>query len=218
MELNFTQGELLEVTEENKKIKYISEKIVFHSPAEHVVEFDGQVIQYPLEMQIYHKYDSKQVEEVKTNSTVAVVSIFFADVANAYQGDLFLDSLGINKYLVGYNTTMSLMKEKQKLSNIVRKKLQPIAKNIGFDVFAFNNLRNVLNVDYQMVKYLGSLTQPPCSENVAWFIFQLPRSMSVFQKEFFKQQMQQVHDDANLVANEHISKEFQFGNNREVQI
>ena len=56
----------------------------------------------------------------------------------------------------------------------------------GFDIYALQALRNILNYDHHIYKYYGSGTTPPCEENVEWFVFAQPRSASKDQIDFLK--------------------------------
>lgn len=87
----------------------------------------------------------------------------------------------------------------------------------GFNIKALQGLLNILNADQHIYMYYGSGTRPPCIEDVFWIVFARPRSISVGQNEFLKNQLIKNVKSTNAVSTANSFKDL-FGNNRIVQV
>lgn len=78
-------------------------------------------------------------------------------------------------------------------------------------------LLNALNADPHIYHYYGSETIPPCREEILWFIYARPRSISKDQFGFLKEQLAKSRNPKTPVPK---AKHFLqlFGNKRRVQI
>ena len=75
---------------------------------------------------------------------------------------------------------------------------------------------NAINADPHVYHYYGSETQPPCREEILWFIFARPRSISKEQYGFLKQQLAKSVNEKKEVSK---AKQFLelYGNKRRIQ-
>jgi len=159
---------------------YNANKIVLHYPAEHYVTMDGQTPRYALEMQIEHaliKTESQALTDSVIKVKKAIVSILFLEAPNAPAGDLFLSRMGIDYRRKNADGTYRTV-AKDEFVDFNPDEIKRGSEAPGFDIDALSALRNLLNLDHQMFRYFGSETQPPCEENVQWFVFGMPRAIS----------------------------------------
>jgi hypothetical protein len=75
---------------------------------------------------------------------------------------------------------------------------------------------NALNSDPHIYYYYGSETVPPCREEVLWFVFAKPRSISKFQFKFLKNQLAKSNIEG-LSVNAVSKPKHLFGNKRRLQ-
>ena len=80
--------------------------------------------------------------------------------------------------------------EKGKSNALIQKIWEKIPidqnKEVYYEDILFN-VGNLLPYEKNYFHYSGSLTTPPCSENVNWFITQTPIEVSIDQILFFQQ-------------------------------
>lgn len=86
----------------------------------------------------------------------------------------------------------------------------------GFNIKALQGLLNTINADPHIYHYYGSETTPPCREEVLWFIFARPRSISSFQFNFLKNQLAKSKIRSQPLKKAKHFDEL-FGNKRTVQ-
>jgi carbonic anhydrase len=130
----------------NGDAEWVAKEYDFHAPAEHTL--DGQV--FPLEMQIMHK-------DASGKNTLAVSVLFKYGHSNPYLAAL----------LAASNGTMPVWSKKGSASMLV--------SGVHADFF---DLEAVLpsgkhvhpGKDLTFYNYPGSLTSPPCSEGVDWWV------------------------------------------------
>lgn len=86
----------------------------------------------------------------------------------------------------------------------------------GFSVKALQGLLNSINSDHHIYHYYGSETSPPCREEVLWFVFARPRSISKYQFDFLKAQLAKTKDEGRDL---NLSIDFTklYGNKRSIQ-
>lgn len=221
--LEINLGNLAFFNSRGAKEIYNAYKIELHFPSEHYITMNGQTPRYAMELQIFHKYvissNPKVTNEfMKVNQ--AVISILYS-VGTYEDGDELLEQLGISsKELceIGYNFNRSKEPNTAKPNENISQKAQRIGHyDTGFTVNALQGLLNALNSDPHIYYYYGSETVPPCREEVLWFIFGRPRSISKYQFKFLKKQLAKSHvkgKPMNKVSN------FQelFGNKRRIQL
>jgi carbonic anhydrase len=139
------EGELEVTMPDGSVVVYIPSNIHFHSPSEHT--FNGK--QYDLEMHIVHI-------NKKTRQLGAVIGILFD---RTKKGDTeFLQSLNLERA----TDPEHVMVIDEDLQTGFYKPDQPVA----FEKFLNNlDLRRFYN-------YEGSLTTPPCTEGLHWFVME----------------------------------------------
>ena len=86
----------------------------------------------------------------------------------------------------------------------------------GFNIRALQGLLNAINADPHIYHYYGSETTPPCREEVLWFIFARPRSISSQQFEFLKNQLAKSKNESTPLNSAKNFLEL-YGNKRFIQ-
>lgn len=127
----------------------------FHFPSEH--KFNGKLLDGELHI-VHQKQGSHGTNDL------AVVGIMLAEIGGL--------SKGHNK-----SSQMMLKKESQFLDKLMKElpREPDHSVNEGFTV-DLNNFDRVLNRPF--LHYKGSLTTPPCSETVHWYVLQQPAAVS----------------------------------------
>jgi len=77
-------------------------------------------------------------------------------------------------------------------------------------------LLTAINSDPHFYQYYGSETLPPCREEVNWFVFARPRSISKFQFEFLKYQLSKNKNKNIPIKRARTFLEL-YGNKRKIQ-
>jgi hypothetical protein len=191
----------------NTKEIYQAHKISLHLPSEHVVTREENTNRFVLELQIHHKFvsrnqvlsDHKNPMDVKK----AVLSILF-DISNFDEGDKFFNEMGFNKYNLNKTSQFNYPKENMFVDQVV---FPPATYGPGFNYIAFQGLINLINADPELFYYYGSSNLPPCNEDTVWMVFGEPRTISEFQFNVIK----------NILANKN-QKNKSVGNNREIDV
>lgn len=182
-------GNMVFTHEDGTQEHYKASEIKLHYPSEHTITKESQTPRYPLELQIYH--DLTKTNNSKTTNkfiTVkkAVVSILFKGDAKILEGDPFLSRMGIDERQKRPDGTYRVIQEGESIDSN-EKWLGNIKP--GFDINALLSLRDLLNYNHWIFRYYGSDTQPPCDEDVHWFVFAIPREANLEQIAFLKQQI-----------------------------
>ena len=128
------------------KVNYTLKEIRFHTPAEH--QIDGQ--QFPFEMQMVHECNSVTDPSCPTSKTM-IVSALFKD---AY--------VGWGEKSPQFIT--DLMDDLRLIEGVW-------SQYVASYAFDFGKIADELNMyanDFFLLK--GSLTVPPCSEDVTWYV------------------------------------------------
>lgn len=168
---------------------YAVDEIIFHTPAEHTI--DGNT--YPMEMQIIHKAITKGDYGRKL-----ILSFLFVGKPARY--NKFIDEMEF------YN----LPNPHDKFRYINHKLFIP---NILLD--AKDDELSVMN-PFSFYTYSGSMTTPPCQENVIHIVGSKPLELSITTIELFKEalRMPDFEDDEGNVI---VSEEKPLENSRGVQ-
>jgi len=194
---------------------YKAYRIELHFPSEHYVTMFGQTPRYALELQIFHHFVASSKAEatnkfMKVNK--AVISVLFTE-GPVEDGDEFLEQLGISKYNRDHAKKVFIASPNQA---ITQGNIRVGFYDTGFNGKALQGLLNALNADPHMYHYYGSETTPPCREDVLWFVFARPRSLSKYQFKFLKQQLAKGKKSGADVMKSKSFKEL-FGNKRKLQ-
>jgi len=194
---------------------YKAYRIELHFPSEHYVTMFGQTPRYSLELQIFHHYVASSKAEV-TNKFLkvnkAVISVLF-NVGPVEDGDEFLEQLGISKY---NRDDVKVPITAKPNENISQGNIRVALYDTGFNGKALQGLLNALNADPHLYHYYGSETMPPCREEVLWFVFARPRSLSSYQFKFLKLQLAKARKSGKSVLKVKNVNEL-FGNKRKIQ-
>jgi len=193
---------------------YRAYRIEIHFPSEHYVTMFNQTPRYPLELQIFHSYVASSKAEIthkqmKVNK--AVVSILFTQ-GPVSDGEEFLEQLGFSKYNRDGSEYLTSNAKDTIQQNNVRVGLY----DTGFNVKALQGLLNAINADPHIYRYYGSETTPPCREEVLWFVFARPRSISTHQFKFLKKQLAKSKKNSTPVKDAKHFLEL-YGNKRKLQ-
>lgn len=149
---------------------YIAEQVVFHSPSEHTI--DGE--KFPMEMQVYHRAATKGDFGKK-----AVLSFLFKGKAGIY--NKFIDSLDFFSLPNPYTKTRNLF-EKIYIPNIL---------------YNVDDLEPGSMSSFSFYTYQGSMSEPPCSEGVIYFVASEPLELSTTALEMFKEALREPdYEDA----------------------
>lgn len=180
---------------------YEAHKISLHFPSEHIITRGSNTKRAVLELQIHHRFLSKnQIESTVKNPIdvkKAVLSVLF-EVGTMEEGDKFFNQMGFNKY--NYNQTggFPYPKENWFVEQVL---FPPASYGPGFNYIAFQGLINLLNADPEMFYYYGSSNLPPCPEDTIWMVFGEPRSISEFQFNVMKKIFTKKNQNNKFVGN-----------------
>lgn len=208
LELNLNLG-ILEYYNylSNTQETYEAHKLSLHFPSEHVVTRDHTTDRFVLELQIHHKFLSRnQVisnQKNPINVKQAVLSILF-DVGNLEEGDKFFNEMGFNKYNLNKTAEFNYPKINGYVNQV---NFPPASYEAGFNYIAFQGLINLINASPELFFYYGSSNLPPCNEDTIWMVFGEPRTISPFQFDVLK----------NIFAKKSKNDKF-VGNNRMLNV
>jgi len=156
---------------------YIAQEIIFHSPAEHMI--NGR--RFDFEVQIIHNGVTSGDIAKK-----AILSILFKKKAGFY--NKFLDKLDL----------FNLPNPNEPAHDINENLYIP---------FLFKNAKDkdvpIMN-PFSFYTYQGSISEPPCSERTILYIASKPRYLSSTTIELFKEALKQpdmVDDEGNMIVN-----------------
>lgn len=221
--MNINLGKIAFINKGGANEIYEAYRIELHYPSEHYITLNGQTPRYPIEMQIFH--NSYMTDNYKVTNKIlkvrkAIVSIMFT-VGSVDEGDVFLNQFGIsgkNIFKKGLNTDLFKSLNKFKKFEYIEQKNFIIATYAsGFNIKALQGLLNILNADQHIYMYYGSLTRPPCIEEVFWIVFARPRSISEGQLNFLRNQLTKNIKPTSPISSAKSFSEL-FGNNRIVQV
>lgn len=148
-------------------VRYRSTHLEFHLGSEHLV--NGK--RYDLEAQIYFDSDTNPGRK-------AAIAILFEIVPGA--PNAFFEK---NINVISLPTQL----DPKKVIEFPNFNLQNLFKKTESDDYR----------DFSYYYYIGSITAPPCTEEVEWFIVSNPIPISEYIKDYFKDSLKRF--DANLV-------------------
>jgi carbonic anhydrase len=168
---------------------YYATDIRFHTPSEHTI--DG--VRFPLEVSIIHDAKTKGDYGKKV-----IVSFLFVAKPGVY--NKFIDSIEF----------FNLPNPFDKLRTLHNKLFIPdILSNIDED-------SNVIMKNFSFYTYQGSITHPPCNENVIHYVASNPIEESVTAIDLFKEALR-YPDFEDQSGNVVTAKDVPLTNYREVQ-
>lgn len=169
--------------------KYFIQQFHYHSVSEHSI--NNKI--YPLELHIVGKDDKNQL---------SVISILF----KIGKDNTFLNKIGWDKKIK--DLSMPLCRDNKILrpcivddpiNNYVIQKKEETQINILY--------LNKLLKNNKFYHYLGSLTTPPCTENINWLILSKPIEITSKQLSYY----------TSLLKKDQLLKKNHFHNNRDIQ-
>lgn len=164
LEVSWDHDDFIMIGDLNCKLK----RLHFHSPSEHLI--DG--VAHDMEAHIVHNCDD--------DSTI-VISVFLEVPRNANSSFPILSPSAFSEPLnedSGSNVFLSKLGW-DNLDVSSREKYTPVTASL--------NLHELLPSSLAYYHYEGSLTTPPCSPKVIWYVLQSPMSISARQLQLYKQ-------------------------------
>jgi len=157
--------------------EYHLENLVFHSPSEHTIggaRFDG-------ELQLVHQ---------TTSHEYLIVSVLFKSSSQEESANNFLN------FIWGEGTDPSTGITNNKTANFTTigddQQMVTLSRNI-------DPYKEVIPSKPTYYAYKGSLTYPPCTENVWWAIMAQPLLMSSSQVSLFREGLSKVNNDTTNI-------------------
>ena len=169
--------------------KYFIQQFHYHSVSEHSLNNK----RYPLELHMVGKDDKNQL---------SVISILF----KIGKDNTFLNKIGWDKKIK--DLSMPLCRD--------NKILRPCTVNDPINHFVIQQKREKqINIEYlnellnkkRFYHYIGSLTTPPCTENINWLIVNKPIEITQQQLCYYNK----------LLNKDQLLKKNHFHNNRDIQ-
>lgn len=168
---------------------YYATDILFHTPSEHTIKWK----KFPLEIQVVHEAKSKWDFWKK-----AIFSVLFEGKPGVY--NRFIDDLEFFN-LPNPSDKSRLLHNKLFIPNML--------------LSTEDNFTSVMN-PFSFYTYQGSLSKPPCVENVIWFVHANPIPASITSIDMFREALR-MPDFEDASGNIVISPETTLDNNRPTQ-
>ena len=169
--------------------KYFIQQFHFHSVSEHTIHSNH----YPLEIHLVGKTESNQL---------GVLAILMKEGKNR----LLLEKIGWSRDISSLPQPLcqdnKLLRPCQKSDDHNKYKIMGKIKTL----IDFSYLNGLLS-DKSFYHYKGSLTTPPCTENVDWFIL----------KDIMEIETNQLNYYTQLLNNNPLLKDNHYHNNRHIQ-
>ncbi len=187
----------------NTQELYKAEKISLHVPAEHVITRGATTNRFVLELQIHHKYLSKNQIQSSHKSPFevkkAVISILF-EIGHMEEGDKFFNQMGFSEFNMNKTAEFPFPKEGMFVEHD-QDVYPPASYGPGFNYIAFQGLINLINANPEMFFYYGSSNLPPCFEDTIWMVFGEPRTISSFQFDILNKLLVKKNNRNKFVGN-----------------
>jgi len=180
-------------------VGWVAYRVELHLPAEHTI--DG--VHHDMEVQIYHKRHKETPPQHGDMATQAVISVLFDQSSVEADKNPFLESMNL----------LNLKWEKEDKSDKGTETIGVL--NVHHLISGSNDDKEPK--DQAFYSYQGSMTAPPCHENVKWFVLRDVKTAaaSAVQSSFFSAYYARNGEVAPQGLSYADNRE--EGNNREVQ-
>lgn len=190
IQINYEPGSSIQVQNQSFDLSQFH----FHSPSEHTLDGDH----FDMEVHLVHTPSSYNRSPSKPFLTVLGIWMKLPEQVTKHERLLqrIYDGHGHEK-IADSSTNMDKtqydhllnMDENQFIASLDWNQLPT---QIGYHPIGHHrlNILHILPTDKRYFHYNGSLTTPPCTENVSWYLFRQPITISLAQKLKFRQLFQ----------------------------